>query len=410
VLVMKRLMLLGVGEMGRPYVRAAAAAGVAVCPVEAPSWVGDGDLGAVGVHRIAAMAADHRDVDELWALGAYEAVAAGPPNGVLAFSEPHVLGAALVQDRLGLPGPSLHAAVLSRNKALQRACFASHGLPQPEFIVAADSVAGVEWAAARLPVVIKPLTASGSAGVELIGDTAQLRAVAARRTATGRVLFETVVDGPEYSWEGFVRDGRIIFGNFTAKETGCAPYFVEVAHRCGHRFADGRADALVAGVVHAMGMRTGIVHLEFRVGPRGPVVIEVAVRTPGDYLMDLLAITYGFDPYAVAVALALGLPVDLPLPERPVSYAAVWYPTCPPGDVVAVEGLDELQSHPAVIRTAIKVRPGDRVPAIVSSAHRIGCVVIAGRTEEQRDEALQTARDRLRVLTRRAGSISQPSP
>ena len=40
-------------------------------------------------------------------------------SGVLAFSEPHVLGAALVQDEYGLPGPSLRAAVTSRNKALQ---------------------------------------------------------------------------------------------------------------------------------------------------------------------------------------------------------------------------------------------------------------------------------------------------
>jgi biotin carboxylase len=401
---MKHLMLLGVGVMGRPYVTAADALGVTARPVETQSWAGDHDLSPIDVHRIAGMWDDRRDIDELWALGAYEAVAATAPDGVLAFSEPHVLGAALVQDRLGVPGPSLHAAVLSRNKALQRACFAAHGLPQPEFVVTADASTGIEWAGARLPVVIKPLTASGSAEVELIADSAHLQAVAARRNGTGRVLFERAIDGPEYSWEGFIREGQCIFGNFTEKETACSPHFVEVAHRCGHRFADeelrSKADALVAGVVRALGMRTGIVHLEFRVAASRPVLIEVAVRTPGDYLMELMSITYGFNPYTVAVQLALDMPVDVPLPDTPVSHAAVWYPTCPPGEVVAIEGLEEVERHPAVIRSSLKIRVGDRVAPIVSSAHRIGCVLVAGRTEQDRDVAMRTVRDRLRIVTR----------
>lgn len=309
-----------------------------------------------------------------------------------------------MQDRLGVPGPSLHAAVLSRNKGLQRACFAARGLPQPEFIVAADTSAQIEWAATRLPVVIKPLSSSGSSGVELIDDPERLQEVASARNGTGRVLLEKAIDGPEYSWEGFVRDGHIIFSNFTAKETGCAPHFVEVAHRCGHRFTDPelrrQADALTAGVVHALGMRTGIVHLEFRADTQGPVVMEVAVRTPGDYIMDLLRMTYGIDPYAVAIALALDLPLDVPLADTPAAYAAVWYPTCQPGEVVAIEGLDEIQTHPAVIRTSLKIRPGERVLPIVSSAHRIGSVLISGRTKAERDEAMRTVRERLRVITR----------
>ena len=128
--------------------------------------------------------------------------------------------------------------------------------------------------------------------------------------------------------------------NFTANKTACAPYFVEVAHRCGHRFTDvelrRKADALVDGVVHALGMRTGIVHLEFRVDAHGPVVMEVAVRTPGDYIMELLRMTYGFDPYSVAIALALDLQrymatwndarVDLTVTEFMMLHALVRHP------------------------------------------------------------------------------------
>lgn len=402
---MKRLVLLGVGVMGRPYVAAAHALGVRACPVETESWSGGAELSTIDVQRIAGMEDDRWDIEEAWASGAYEAAVGEAPDGILAFSEPQVLGAALVQDQLGLPGPSLHAAVLSRNKALQRACFSAHGLAQPEFVVVADASKGVDWAALRLPVVIKPLSSFGSDGVELIADRAQLQAVVQRRTGSGSVLFEKAIDGPEYSWEGFVRDGRVLFSNFTAKETAGAPYFVEVAHRCGHRFDDERlrrsVDSLISGAVRALGMRTGIMHLEFRVAESGPALIEVAVRTPGDYLMDLVSITYGFDPYLVAVQLALDLPVALPLPDTPVSHAAIWYPTCPPGEVVAIEGLEGVQRHPAVIRVSLDIQVGDRVAPIVSSAQRVGCVLVAGSTEQQRDDAMRTARDHLRIRTRR---------
>lgn len=86
--------------------------------------------------------------------------------------------------------------------------------------------------------------------------------------------------------------------------------------------------------------------------------------------------------------------------NTPAAYAAVWYPTCSLGEVVAIEGVDDVQTHPAVMRMSLKIRPGECVPPIVSSAHRIGSVLIAGRTEALRDEAMLAVRERLRVVTR----------
>jgi biotin carboxylase len=397
----KELLLVGVGLMGRPYLAAAQAAGVAVRAVESESWQPGGELPGVAFHRISGLTDDCREVDEQWAMGTYQAIADGSPDGILAFAEPHVLAAALAQDLLSLPGPSLHAAVLSRDKALQRACFQASGLPQPRFLLAPEPAAGLNWAAERLPVVIKPLSSSGSAGVEFIADERRLHVVAAERR--GRVLFEEAVDGPEYSWEAFVADGEVLFGNITAKQTTGPPYFVEIAHRVAHSFADrelsAAVDALVAGVVRAMAMRTGIIHLEFRVGKTGPVIMEVAVRTPGDYLPDLIAATYGFDPYLTGIQLALGVPPDLPSPAAPLAYAAIWYPMCPPGEIKAIEGVAEVSGHPAVKRVFLKVGKGDVVPPIESSGQRPGHVLVVGDTPAQRDEAVEAVMCRLRIRT-----------
>src|SRR6476646_5404357 len=102
---MKDILLVGVGVMGRPYLDAALRLGLDVRYVEA-----NPDDDRAPHTRIA------NGQEETWLDGVRRAVAERTPDGIVAFAEPHVLAGALVQDHLGLPGPSLHSAVISRNK------------------------------------------------------------------------------------------------------------------------------------------------------------------------------------------------------------------------------------------------------------------------------------------------------
>jgi biotin carboxylase len=389
------LLLVGVGTMGRPYLDAAARLGVRVRAVEsAAAWDNRPTHLAESFHRVEGRG------DEPW-VGAVARVAADrAPDGLIAFAEPHVLAGALTQERLGLPGPSLHAAVISRNKALQRATFAAYGVSQPEHLHVQGVAEGADWMRLRLPVVVKPLTLAGSEGVELVRDAAGVDEVVARRAGEGPVLVEEAVQGPEYSWEALVRDGEVLFENVTAKETTPPPYFVELAHRCGHEFEpalDAQVHALTRGVLSAIGMRTGLVHLEFKVGDRGPALMEIAVRTPGDYLPDAIGRTYGFDLYEAVVRLALGMPLP-DLPKAPVSHAATVFPTAAPGVIREIRGVAEVEAHPAVVRVRLRKGPGDAVRPLTSSSQRMGHVLVDAATPEEREDALAFVRETLRVV------------
>ncbi len=392
---MQSLLLVGVGRMGRPYLAAARRLGAGVRAVEVP------ERAAPLADQLDGVTLCRGEPDELWAEAADAAARAARPDGVLAFSEPHVLAAALVQNELGLPGPSLRAAVLSRNKALQRARFATAGIGQPEYLVTDRLADARSWAAGRLPVIVKPLSSAGSNGVEHVPDLDTYSAVAARRDGEGRLLVERAVSGPEYSWEALVRDGQVWFANLTAKETTGPPNFVEVAHRTAADVDEGilsQADALGAAVVAALAMSTGLVHLEFRLSPDGPMVMEVAVRTPGDYLMDLLGLTYGVDWFELAVRAALGRPLPPP-PAGPERYAASYLPVAPAGVVTAVSGLDEILAHPCVVSAGVSVAPGDLVAPARSSSQRVGQVVLAADDRKELDAALEDVRRTLVVAT-----------
>ena len=391
---MSELLLVGVGRMGRPYLEAARRLGLRVRAVEAASRIDAvaGDVDAAYPCR--------GELDELWAEAACAAASDGAPDGIVAFSEPQVIGSALLQDTLGLPGPGLHAAVLSRNKALQRGRFAAGGVRQPEYVVTDDLLAVESWAAERLPVVVKPLGMFGSVGVQLVSDVDAYRDVARSRSGE-RLLVEVAIDGPEYSWEALVVDGVVRFANLTLKETTGPPRFVETAHRTAvvlEPSVSVAVDELTSSVLAGLRMRTGLVHLEFRLAPEGPTLMEVAVRMPGDYLMDLLGLTHGVDWFELAVRAAMGL--ELPQqPAEPVKFAASYLPVSPPGVVTEIAGLDEIRAHPCVVVAGAKLAVGDEVAPLRSSAQRVGHVVLAADSPEELEEALAWVRETFVVRT-----------
>jgi len=184
-----------------------------------------------------------------------------------------------------------------------------------------------------------------------------------------------------------------------------------VAHRTAVEFEPevaARVGELTSSVLAAMRMRTGLVHLEFRLTETGPVLMEVAVRMPGDYLMDLLGLTYGLDWFELAVRAALSLPLPDP-PSRPVRYAASYLPVAAPGVVMRIAGLDEIRSHPCVVQAGAKRVEGDVVAPATSSAQRVGHVVLAADSPQELEDALAYVRETFVVQTSPADApVAEP--
>jgi biotin carboxylase len=396
------LLLVGAGKMGLGYISAATRLGV---PVRLAEYAALADRSRPLVERVVAV---DSMLEESWYAGALAALEAERPGGVVAYAEPHVLAAALLADAYGVPGPGLHAAVVSRDKALQRALFGRAGIPQPEYRLWDRLADAAVWAAERFPVVVKPLKEAGSIGVELIAGAAAWSAAVQRRGEAGPVLVEQAVDGPEFSVECLVREAEVLFTNVTAKQTTGPPHFIEVCHLPGHRFASpAEQDATASfttAVLRAIRMVTGIAHLEFRLTASGPVLMEIAVRTPGDYLMEAISCTWDFDLFEAVISLAVGRSPRLPVPGRgPVRAAASRFLFADPGRVTEITGQSDVEEHPAVLRCVLDHGIGDEVKPVRSSLDRAGHVLIQGADPGQRDAALDVIDTRLRIHTEPAG-------
>jgi biotin carboxylase len=394
-----RLLLVGMGAQGRQYLLSAHDEGAAVSVLDHESSLSSPMVQAMLRPGDRTYPVPEGAASEDWLAAAGAALAQDPADGVVAFGEPHVLPAAILAAELGLPGPGLRAALISRNKFLQREAWGRAGLPQPGYFLASDGASAAAWAAGRFPVVTKPLDQSGSRSVRVVANDSELRAWVDTESGGGAFLCEQLVSGPEYSCEILLQGGEPVFSNVTAKLTTPPPYFVEIGHRVPARCPAETADAIVGvatAATAAIGMQSGIAHAEMRITDDGPQLMEVAVRMPGDFIMDIVGLATGVDLFQALVAISLGRAPRIAAASR--GPACVWFPDPPAGSVAPVKALLAASDLPGVVRVEVWARFGSLVPPLRSSHDRVGSVVIRAADDDELDDKLDKVRALFEVL------------
>ncbi|GAA4891698.1 hypothetical protein GCM10023237_07150 [Streptomyces coeruleoprunus] len=167
-----------------------------------------------------------------------------------------------------------------------------------------------------LPAVLKPAGRMSSSGVRAVESLAELRTELAQYPQDETLLLEERARGAEYSVEALVCSGETVWAGITAKDTNeCATrYFTETGHTSPAPALGAADEARLldanARLLDAIGFGTGMSHAEFRLGPDGAVLMEVAVRPPGDAITKLWHLATG-RPLEPAL-------LDLALGERPL--------------------------------------------------------------------------------------------
>jgi S-sulfo-L-cysteine synthase (3-phospho-L-serine-dependent) len=380
------------------------------------------------------------------------------PAGIVTSSEYFVAVTARAASRLGLPGADPAAVEGCRDKRRQRAALARSGVAVPAHFPATTAAAAAAAASEiGFPVVVKPADGTGSRGVRLCRDPAEVhdhtdglltrRHDERGRPTIGAVLVEEYVPGPEFSVETF---GTEIVG-ITAKHLGPAPWFVEYGHDfpantdpavpdslvsatgCGERPSRGpvatgcgeaspnaamwvtegprsaiRAPALDA--LEALGLGFGPAHTEIRLGPHGPVVIEVNPRLAGGRIPTLVRLATGIDLVGAAVDVAIG--ETRPLPRPGPGHASIRFLVAPQaGRVRRTGGVADAAAVPGVVDVAIAARPGQRVGGTGSFLDRVGHVIAAATTAAAAGTAAEAALSLLELdLDVEVGELHLPSP
>ncbi|MEV5161083.1 pyridoxal-phosphate dependent enzyme [Streptomyces sp. NPDC053728] len=351
--------------------------------------------------------------DEAAVRAAAGSAAAGRPvAGVTTTSDFYLTHTAALARALGRPGHATGTAELCRDKSLTRVALGAAGVPQPVHVVV-DSADAVAAAVARvgLPCVVKPADGSGSQDVRWCADAASARAQAAcilaaaenirGQARAGRALVEEFVDAPEYSVEMFCADGQAVCLGVTRRTTTALPHFVET----GHFFPaglPGKAEAELAGcarqALKAIGFELGPAHIEIRLTPQGPVVIEINGRLAGGMIPELVRAATGVDLLDQQLRAVTGRPLALAADRA--RHAGLRFVTAPDaGRLTGISGTAAAARVPGVASVVTTAVPGRTVRPPQDAYDRLGHVIAVCSTPQEVEAALGTATALIRVET-----------
>ena len=324
--------------------------------------------------------------------------------------------AARLAERYGLAGAGLGAALVLRDKAALRAVTSAAGIRNPESATVREPSEVRQFMAAHQgAVVLKPANRQASVGTLVIHDPADVDAAWAEclqqdegvmvpdRPRQLHMLVERFVRGEEYSVEMLVDAGRPALTNITGKVLFPGPRPIEMAHVVPADLGDDLAAALREGtqrVVAAVGFGTGIIHCEWIVAGATCYLVECAGRFAGDGIIELIEWAYRVELVRAFWTLMKGERLPSPLPQRAEQAAAVWFLRVEPGEVQAVDGLDEAAGAPGVVSCHTDLKPGDRTRELRSSWDRAGSVIACGHDPSEALERAKSAIDRIHVKVR----------
>jgi len=302
------LLVLGAGPFQLPGIKAAAARGLRVLTVDNVP----GNVGHAYGHGFV-----HCSTTDV--AGVLRAAREQGVGAVCTFcSDVAVPAVAAVAEALGLPGPSLAAAVTMSHKARFRQHQQQHGLPGPRSVSvssASELEAALQRRHVRLPVVCKPVRTSGSRGVTRLDtrspEALEAAVASARRWAGGEQLcVEEWVEGVEVGGDALLQDGAVVFAAITHKRLDG---FVVTGHSLPGTLApsdEERVRRALEDCCRSLGYATGPLNFDVMVAPERVVVLEMSPRTGGNGIAAVIRRATGVDVEVATIRSALGSPLQ----------------------------------------------------------------------------------------------------
>lgn len=379
----KKLLVLAAGILQVPVIKKAKEMGIYVIAA-------DGDPNAVGLkYADKAIVVNITSEEDVLKVAREEKI-----DGVIhPCSEVSMNVMGRLNDELGLSGITKEQAIRATNKHLMREAFEMGGAPSPKSILTENSEDAWKHLQNDFSTdgILKPSRNSGSRGIAKVvrdmnkADFINAYNIALNESRDKSVLLEQFIEGPEFSIEIIVWNGKVNVLTVTDKKTTGAPHFVELGHNQPSCYSAEEVEILKAAAVSgvkALGVNNCACHAEAKLMDGKAYLMEIGARLGGDFIStELTHLSTGIDMVATAINVALGIEPDLNPKEEPKGVCIRYF--CPkPGKLVSV-GNTEILKDPRVYLWEIYHKAGDVIPEVTSSLCRSGHVIVTDSSPQK---------------------------
>ena len=297
---------------------------------------------------------------------------------------------ARIAEKYGCPFYSVETAQWTTDKFQMKQRFLEGGVPcaKGRLVKSASEAEDFEY-----PVIVKPRDNSGSRGVKLSRNKAELEASMSEAFEVSKldtVLVEEFIEGQEYSIESLHHDGKSEVIQFTEKRTTEFPYNVELGHIQPANISEENKQKIrdiICRIGAALHFENCPSHTELKINERGIFVIETSPRLGGDYITSTLTpLSTGVNMEDELLRMALGEQIA---PQSTLQqYSGVRFFAFPEGSIIKnTPDTDFVKGWPHVVDFSFTLKPGDTVNRITSSLNRYGHLILQTGNRSAIDEA-----------------------
>ena len=325
-----------------------------------------------------------------------------------------------IAQHLDLPHNTIAASRLTHRKDLARQALKDGGCNTPAFQIVPIKHAGDIGLNIQYPVVLKPLSLSGSRGVirandyvEFIKATDRIDSILDHAEQTGFVrqhlLVEAYLDGPEFAVEGFLIDGSFhLLTIFDKPEPMSGPYFEETYYLTPSQLENKSKQALVNEVARcckAYGLEHGPVHAEARITRSGTVLLELAARTIGGQCGQLVEFSLQQKLEQLVIQGMCGRKPELS--DRVEAAGVLMIPVTSSGLLKRVEGLTDAMQVKYIKDIEIHIREGYELKPLPEGSSYLGFIFAQAPSYKETYDALKCAYQKLRFITQPKWKLEQ---
>lgn len=318
------------------------------------------------------------------------------------------VAAAVINQRLGLPGIPVDVAEASHNKAKMKERWLRAGVSTP----ASDEV-GNKNEARRLaskhgyPVMVKAVDNSASRGTRVVCSEAELESAvddAFHHSTTSSCLIEQFVKGEEQSVETVMHRGQQLRAGMVDRHYDFFPYPIEVGHtNPSHLPADVQEQIfrVVGHAAQSLGIDNGPAKADMILTRQGPMILEMPARLSGGFHSQYTTpLALGMNPIRAVMRQSLGddrFQEDLIPTRNEFSLCHALFP--PPGKIRSITGFAEAQALEGVKHIFLYKQLGETIESYQNCADRPCYVIIHASSREKLWSTFETVKETLRIET-----------
>lgn len=317
-------------------------------------------------------------------------------------------------NRLGVAGNDPEVARAYSNKFQMRQECLKAGVSVPRFFHAStlDEVRS-QGDQISYPAIMKPEDNQGSRGIYVVNSIEDIIPhfeEAVNFSKTRNVIIEEFFKGKEYVVEGFVCNGEYLnFGigqrkyfdiegtvipSQTIFPSNLQPESIEMLMEAERKLHSHLKPSF------------GMIHSEYLVNEdtHEYILVETALRGGGVYISSHLVPLYsGLDNYDMLFNCALGKSLSLSDCEKHRHNASSAYVcfSLPEGEIVSVEGVDEILNLSSVVQCDTdSLVVGSHVERMINKTQRLGPILLTGKDRNSIEKEIFKLKNTLRVVVR----------